>query len=118
MSLRSVLWRCEKEGSPVKEIHFFQIYPHFNVFRLKLPLRNHDRLARKFSGTERQGYFTKSLIDLTHCRTHELTEESKETGKEYIRLFAEGTDTEEEAEHRFVKPRFDQNRIDFIWRSG
>ena len=116
VSLRSVLWRCEKEGAPVKEMHFFEIYPHFNVFRLKLPLRNHHRLERKFSGTERQGYFTKSLIDLTHCRTHELTKESKGIGKKYIHLFAEGTDTEKEAERKVVKPRFDQNRIDFIWR--
>ena len=77
VSLRSFLWHCAAENTPVPvgEICFFRQGENsqVNIIRLPLQLQDSDTFKRKFLGTERRGTFTNALVDLTHCRTAELT---------------------------------------------
>ena len=112
VSLRSFLWRCQKEEDEiaVDKMCFFQLGedPQVNIFRLVLPLKDPFMLTKKFFGIgeERAGAFTSALRDVPHCRTDKLMGEE---GKDYISLFKDGT------ELPVVAVEIAPNQINFIW---
>ena len=108
VSLRSFLQRCKKEEIEVSKMYFFQLgeNPQVNIFRLVLPLKDPSMLAKKLLGLERTGAFTSSLRDVPHCRTSELTSTE---GKDYMRLFTEGT------ELPVVAVEIGPGQINLIW---
>ena len=97
ISLRSFLLCCEEFETPVSKIRFFQNDEHCN-FRLILqkPLRNLDRLKNRYYKMKKEDVkslryehpLTRSLIELTYCITNGLP---KDTGRDYMHLFTEGT---------------------------
>ena len=101
VSLKNFLWHREERGRlPVKEVCFFKLgkKPQVNIFRLVLTDKDREapyKLAKRLFGmwepgkVEDPGASTKSLISLVHCRTDGL---SGSIGKDYMRLFNEGTE--------------------------
>ena len=112
VSLRSFLWRCQKEEDEiaVDKMCFFQLggNPQVNIFRLVLPLKDPFMLTKKFFGIgeERAGAFTSALRDVPHCRTDKLMGAE---GEGYIRLFKDGT------ELPVVAVEIAPNQINLIW---
>lgn len=89
VTLKSFLWCCKEEGTPVRKIQFFKLgeSPQANILRLILPLKDSAKdFVASFRGLARQGVTVKSLTNLTYCKTDKL--EDNET---YMQLF-KGTD--------------------------
>ena len=97
VSLRSVLWRCEKEGALVEKMDFSQINS-LNIFSLVLPLANPPRLGVDFDN---------SLNSLSYCKTGDLTHSSK---KDYMCLFTDGPGKQ------IVRIVTSENSIAITWR--
>ena len=117
VSLRNFLWRCQKEAVEISKIDFFKDgeNPQENMLRLLLEDNEvcHALAERFFSigkhGTREPGALTRSLRDLTHCRTPELIGGE---ARDYMRLFREGT------ELPVVDVKFDSCQINLIWHVG
>ena len=97
VSLRSVLWRCKKEGSPVEKMDFSRTNS-LNVFSLTLPLASPPRLGLDFDN---------SLKSLSYCKTGDLTD-SRE--KDYMCLFTDGPG------RQVVRIVTSENQIAITWR--
>lgn len=89
VSLKSFLWCCEEDNTPVEDIQFFKLgeKPQANILRLILPLRDSAKdFVASFRGNRKPGNTVESLTNLTYCKTYKLK------GDEiYMQLF-KGTD--------------------------
>ena len=97
ISLRSFLLCAGEQGAPVSEVEFFQNEGHCR-FRLILEqdLRDPEGLKSRYYEVSkcakplpRRHPLARSLVELTYC----ITDGLEDMGRDYMRLFTEGTET-------------------------